>query len=74
MLFRSIKRLRDNITHLQKYAEGRAVKYEAAGVEGAIMADYFRGKAEAYADMVRMACVAYCADFYITEDTANDAL
>lgn len=66
-----IKRLRDNITHLQTYAEGLAAKYDAAAVEGAPLADYFLGKSEAYDDMVRMACVAYSADFYITEDGAN---
>jgi hypothetical protein len=54
-----VKRLRDNITELQTYAEGRAAKYEEAGVKGAPLADYFLGKAEAYDDMVRMACVAY---------------
>lgn len=66
-----IKRLRTNITHLQTYAEGRAVKYEAAA-NGPIIGRYFRGKAEAYADMARMTCVAYCADFNTTEDGAKD--
>lgn len=65
-----IKRLRDNITELQTYAEGRAAKYEAAA-DGSLMGGYFRGKAEVYADMARMACVAYCADFN-TEGDGKD--
>lgn len=56
-----IKRLRTNITELQTYAEGRAEKYEEAA-DGLLMSGYFRGKAEAYADMARMACVAYCVE------------
>lgn len=67
-----VKRLRTNITGLQTYAKERAAKYEAAA-DGPVMRGYFRGKAETYADMERMACVAYCGEIE-PEATADDAL
>jgi hypothetical protein len=67
-----VKRLRTNIIGLQTYAEERTAKYEAAAEDPSEwMSAYFRGKSEAYADMVRMACVAYVIDSN-TEGSGED--
>ena len=66
-----IKRLRTNLTGLQTYAETNAAKYEVAANSGDYMAQYFRGKADTYGDMARMACVAYGV-VSNTEGVGND--
>lgn len=53
-----VKRLRTNITELQTYAETKAAEYNAKD-NGAGMALYYRGKADAYGDVAFKTCVAY---------------
>lgn len=67
------ERLRASIKHVIDYVEAAAAKYEAvAEDESGFMAQYFRGKADAFTGMVAVANAAYGADYREKPKEAED--
>ncbi|RJE90701.1 hypothetical protein D3P07_00925 [Paenibacillus sp. 1011MAR3C5] len=68
-----VDRLQANIKAMKTYVAGQAGYYEDLVSRARLIADYYRGKADVYAEMAYRADIAYGAAEQTKEATVNES-